>query len=91
VVKRIRWTSHALEAIAEREILQEEVERAIREPTARVPGHGHRVVLLRKYFDHLVRQQMLLCAVTEESVDEIVIVTVYKTSRIDRHLGERGS
>ena len=65
---------------------REEAERAIQEPTATAPGHGNRTVLLRRYHDHLLGQEMLLCAFTEEQGDEIVIVTIYKTSKIEKPL-----
>ncbi len=41
---------------------------------------------MRRYFDQLLEQEMLLRAVTEETSAEIIVVTVYKTSRIDRYL-----
>ena len=81
-MKKIRWTLHALEALVEREIDRDEAEQAIHEPTATVPGHGNRAVLLRRYHDRPLGQEMLLCVVTEEQGDEVVIVTIYKTSRL---------
>jgi hypothetical protein len=82
----IRWTRHALEALAEREVDREEVERALRGPTPTIPGLGNRTVHLRKYHDRALDQEMLLCVVTEEQADEIVIVTIYKTSKIEKYL-----
>jgi hypothetical protein len=85
-LKKIRWTPHALEAIVEREIDRDLAERAIHEPTATVHGHGYRTVFLRRYHDQLLSQDMLLCVVTEDQGDEVVVVTLYKTSKIEKHL-----
>lgn len=43
---------------------------------------------MRRYFDTLLQQEMLLRVVIEEAAEEMVVVTVYKTSRFDRYLGE---
>jgi hypothetical protein len=85
-VKKIRWTPHALEALAEREIDREEGERAIHEPTATGAGLGNRTVLLRRYYDHVLDQEKPLCVVTEDQGDEIVLVTLYKTSKFEKYL-----
>ena len=41
---------------------------------------------MRRYFDALLQQEMLLRIVVEETEDETVVVTLYKTSQIDRYL-----
>lgn len=85
-MKKLRWTPHALEALAEREIDREEAERAIHEPMATIAGLGDRTVFLRRYYDHVLDQEMLLCVVTEDQGDEIVLVTLYKTSKFEKYL-----
>ena len=85
-MKAIRWTSHALEALAEREIDREEAERALTGSTPTLPELGNRTVHVHKYHDRVVDQEMLLCVVTEEHGDEVVIVTLYKTSKIEKYL-----
>jgi len=85
-MKAIRWTRHALEALAEREIDREEAERALSGPTPTLPVIGNRTLHLHKYHDRVLDQEMLLCVVTEDHGDEIVIVTIYKTSKIEKYL-----
>lgn len=85
-MKRIRWTRHALDGLTEREINQDDVERAIHEPTATVAGHGNRTVRLRRFHDPVLGQEMLSCVVTEEHEEELVVVTIYKTSRVGKYL-----
>jgi len=41
---------------------------------------------MRVYFDPVLQKEMLLRVVVEETADELVVVTVYKTSQIDRYL-----
>ena len=82
-MKAIRWTRHALEALAEREIDREEAERTLTGPTSTLPGLGNRTVHVHKYHDRVLDQKMLLCVVTEDHGDEVVIVTIYKTSKIE--------
>jgi len=85
-LKKIRWTPHALEALVKREIDRDLAERVIHEPTATAHGHGDRTVRLRRYHDQLLGQEMLLCIITEDQGDEFVVVTLYKTSKIEKHL-----
>lgn len=85
-MKAMRWTRHALEALAEREIDREEADRALNGPTATLPGLGHRTLHLHKYHDRVLDREMLLCVVTEGHGDEVVIVTLYKTSKIEKYL-----
>ena len=47
---------------------------------------GGRTVRMRRYFDTLLGQEMLLRIVVEESDEKIVVVTAYKTSQIQRYL-----
>ena len=86
-MKTVRWTLHALKNLADREIDREEAEKTVNGPALTVAGHGNRTVFLRKYHDRVLGQEMLLCVVTEQHGDEVVVVTVYKTSKIEKYLG----
>jgi len=89
-MKPVRWTAHAVASLADREIDRGEAERAIAAPDRTIPGQRGRQVLLRRFDDPILRQLMLLCVVIEDRADEQVVVTVYKTSRLDKYL-ERGT
>jgi len=52
------------------------------------PGRNDRTMFLRRYHDRLHGQEMLLCVVAEGVVDEVVIVTIFKTSKIQKYLKE---
>ena len=85
-LKPLRWTSHALAALVDRDIDRAEVEQTITSPELAVVDPPRRVVLMRRYHDVHLGRQMLLRTVVEETPDERVIVTVYKTSQIARYL-----
>jgi ribosomal protein S17 len=40
---------------------------------------------LRRYPDRILNQDMLLCVVIEETMEETVVVTVFKTSQLGRY------
>lgn len=56
------------------------------EPECVVPGRPPRRILMRRFFDTLLQQDMLLRIVVEETVDELVVITVHKASRSARYL-----
>jgi len=85
-VKSIRWTFHALQNLVDREIERVEADRTIAQSEFIVPGQPPRLVYMRRYFDSLLQQEMLLRVVIEETIGEIVVISVYKTSQIDRYL-----
>ena len=41
---------------------------------------------MRRYFDMVLQREMLLRIIVEETEDEIVVVTIYKTSQIDKYV-----
>ena len=85
-MKPIRWTLHALQNLVDREIERLEADRTLAQPEFIVPGQPPRSVYMRRYFDSSLQQEMLLRVIIEETIGEIVVVSVYKTSQIDRYL-----
>jgi hypothetical protein len=85
-VKPPRWTFHASKALVDRSIERVEVEQTIAAPELSVIDPPDRVVLMRRYTDSRLRRQMLLRVVVEETPDERIVVTVYKTSQIAKYL-----
>ena len=90
-MKRLRWTLHALKALKDRGIARAEVDNTITAPELSVLDPPHRVVLMRRFFDGQLERQKLLRVVVEETGQERVVITVYKTSRIARYLKEPAS
>jgi len=86
-VKPIRWTVHALQNLTNREISQQEANLALLAPEFIVNStQSVRQIFMKRYFDAILQQEMLLRIVVEETSTEIVVCTVYKTSQIQKYL-----
>ena len=73
--------------MADRDIDRREAELTLDAPELTLREEGERRIHMRRYVDSLLGQTMLLRVVVEETSTEIVVVTLYKTSRIARYLG----
>jgi len=87
-MKPVRWTPHALDNLAAREIDFQEAQQALLHLDWTRPAHLSRTIRLRRYPDRTLNQDMLLCGVTEETIEETVVVTVFKSSQLERPLRE---
>jgi len=85
-VKRLRWSPHALDNLTDREIDRAEVNKTLENPEFEVAGQPPRRLLMRRYFDQVLQQEMLLRIVVEDTATERVVITIYKTSQIDKYL-----
>ncbi|MEI6082886.1 MAG: DUF4258 domain-containing protein [Verrucomicrobiota bacterium] len=86
-MKPIRWWDHARKKVASREVSAGEVEQTIAKPDVVVPGRPPRQIYMRRYRDEVLQTEMLLRVVVEETADELVIVTLYKTSKFKKYEG----
>lgn len=84
-MKPIRWTTHAERKLSIREAERSEVEQTLEEPDHILPDEPPRSIYQRRYYDRIVQQEMLLRVVVEETASELVIVTLYKTSKIEKY------
>jgi Domain of unknown function (DUF4258) len=87
-VKVVRWTLHALDNLKDREISRLEAERTLENPEFDVPGRPPRRIFMRRYFDDILKQEMLLRLIIEDSPMELVVLTIYKTSQLKKYLRE---
>jgi hypothetical protein len=84
-MKPIRWTLHATRELSRREIDRAEAELTIRQPDAIAPAPPPRAFRQRRYLDKALQEQMLLRVLVEETDDELVVVTLYKTSKFKKY------
>lgn len=84
-MKPIRWSAHARKKAAKREVQENEVERTIARPDSIVPGHSQRRIFMQRYFDAILETEMLLRVVVEERDEELIVVTLYKTSEFAKY------
>lgn len=85
-MKPIRWTEHALRNLADRDIDHAEADRTIAQPEFAVPDLLECEIHMRRYFDKVLGQIMLLRVIVESTPREIIVITLYKTSQIERYL-----
>lgn len=88
-MKPVRWSRHALKNLSDREIDRTEADKTLAEPEVVAPGQPPRQVLMRRYFDRLLQQEMLLRIVVEDTASERIVVTVYKTAQLSKYLKGR--
>ncbi len=84
--KPLRIPPHTIQNLSDRQISLEEVERTLEQPESIVSGYGVRRIYTRRYVDKVLDQEMLLRVVVEETETERVVVTVYKTSKVQRYM-----
>ena len=85
-MKGLRFSLHAEANLVAREIARDEVEAAIRRTDRREPSRAPREIVNRLYSDTVTGETMLLRAVIEETESEIVVITLYKTSKLKKYL-----
>ncbi|WP_457550515.1 DUF4258 domain-containing protein [Archaeoglobus sp.] len=77
---KIKFIEHALERMKERGITKEEVIKAISEPDYVGKGYGEREVAQKLIDGKLLR------VIYERHGDEIIVITAYKTSKVEKYL-----
>lgn len=85
-MKPVRWTQHALQNMADREIDHAIADAMLAHAEFDIPDPPGRRILMGRYDDLVLQSEMLLRLVVEEAADELVVVTVYKTSQVQRYL-----
>jgi hypothetical protein len=71
--------------LSKREVEQEEADQTLMNPDDIQQAETSRTIYQRVYFDKVLGQEMLLRLVVEETEKERVVVTVYRTSRLDKY------
>ena len=83
-MKPIRFSPHAEKNLVAREISRAEAAATVRQPNHREPSRAPREVVSRGYSDTVTGETMLLRAIIEETEDEILVITLYKTSKLKK-------
>jgi hypothetical protein len=84
-MKPVHWTLHGRIEQGRRGIDSAEVEKTLQFPDAIVPATPPRVVYQRRYFDSARSEEMLLRVFVEETDAELIVVTLYKTSKLAKY------
>jgi len=85
---KIIFSEHALFEIEFRKIKKEDIERLIEHPMQKIPAKKNRIIIQSRYQDYKENKEMLLRVIGEESENEFHVVTVYKSSKIEKYWKE---
>jgi hypothetical protein len=85
-MREVRWLPRALTILADREVDRDEADTTLSNPEFVAAGQPGRTIYMRRYFDAPLGREMLLRVIVDESAEEILVVTLYKTSQLDEYL-----
>lgn len=78
-------TEHAEYEMKRRQVPLNLVHRVVEDPDQIVPSRKGRLIYQSRYFDEQEGKEMLLRVVLDIEGDDFWVVTVYKTSKIERY------
>jgi len=82
---RIRLTDHARFEAERRGISEDEISSVVQSPEQRILSKKERVILQNKYYDTIEGKDMLLRVIGSQMGDVFEVITVYRTSRIEKY------
>jgi len=85
---KIVFCEHALFEIEFRRIKKENVEHLIKHPMQKIPSKKNRIIIQGRYYDDKENKEMLLRIIGEESENAFHVITIYKTSKIEKYWKE---
>ncbi len=78
-------TEHAEFEMQRRQVPLDLVQRVVKDPEQIVPSRKGRLIYQSRFFDEQEGKEMLLRVILDIEGDDFWVVTVYKTSRIERY------
>ncbi|MCK4910112.1 MAG: DUF4258 domain-containing protein [Thermodesulfovibrionales bacterium] len=88
---KIKLTDHARFEAERRGISEDEISSIVLSPQQRIPSKKERVILQNKYYDKDEGKDMLLRVIGSEKGDVFEVITVYKTSKIEKYWSGEGA
>lgn len=77
--------SHASFEAERRNIQEEFIRDVVKNPQQKLPSKKGRVIVQNRYYDKLENKDMLIRVVGIETSKKFEVITVYKTSRINKY------
>jgi len=84
----IIFTAQAEEQVQSRNIARELVLDTFENPHQRIPGYKGRRIYQSRYFDAFENKEMLIRVITEIRGDDLIIISIYKTSKLAKYWSE---
>ncbi|MCL4557888.1 MAG: DUF4258 domain-containing protein [Deltaproteobacteria bacterium] len=85
---RIVFTEHARFEAERRGIKEDTIRDLINQPQQEIPIQKGRVIFQNKYFDTSIKKEMLLRVIGKKVHNRFIVITAYKTSRIEKYWGK---
>lgn len=82
---QIEITEHAMFEASRRNITEEVIKSVIENPQQKISSKKGRVILQKKYYDKVESKDMLLRIIGIDSIERFKVITVSKTSKIDKY------
>ncbi|MDP2970952.1 MAG: DUF4258 domain-containing protein [Deltaproteobacteria bacterium] len=79
---------HARFEIQRRGIEESDIISVINQPQQIIPSKKGRIILQSKYYDRRERKEMLLRVIGKENPERFILITAYKTSKIEKYWRE---
>jgi len=83
-------TEHAKFEASRRNIPEELIRSVIENPQQKLPSQKGRVIVQSKYNDEEEDKEMILRVIGVASAEDFKVITVYKTSKINKYWKEGG-
>lgn len=85
---KIIFSKHASSEMKRRQIDENTVKSIFKTNPQRLAGVGETIILQGKYFEPAYQQEMLLRIIGKELEADFFVITVYRTSKIDKYWQE---
>jgi LysM repeat protein len=82
---KIIITNHARFEAQRRQIDLELAQAIVENPGQKIPSQRARIVFQNRYYDKIENKEMLLRVIVAQSGDKLKVISVYKTSKIDKY------
>lgn len=81
-------SDHAQFEILHRELSEEFIISVIRNPEQIIRLEKERRIYQSIYYDSITKKKMILRVICEERNNQLIVITAYKTSKIDKYWAE---
>jgi response regulator of citrate/malate metabolism len=78
-------TKHAKFEADRRNISEALIKSTIEKAQQKIPSKKERIIFQQKYYDKIEGKEMLLRVIGKEAAGKFVVITAYKTSKIEKY------
>ncbi|MBI3584040.1 MAG: DUF4258 domain-containing protein [Nitrospinae bacterium] len=79
---------HAIFEAERRGITEEFIRFVVKTPQQKLPAKKGRIIIQNKYYDKMENKEMLIRVIGIEKFEKFIVITAYKTSKINKYWKE---